>query len=104
MPCLRRICATGTPASPSFRIATICDSLNFDFFIGLSSTENPARKVHCQLSTGRGSLRLILQIVADNHNDFNISQIWNVEDILSATLTAGSYWAVYNAPFGSWEM
>src|SRR5262252_858629 len=33
MPCLRRICATGTPASPSFRIATICDSLNFDFFI-----------------------------------------------------------------------
>src|SRR5262245_8796222 len=34
MPCLRAICATGNPASPSFRIATICDSVNRDFFIG----------------------------------------------------------------------
>src|SRR5512139_3655209 len=48
MPWLRRICATGTPASPSFRIATICDSLNLLLFIGLPSTENPARKVHFQ--------------------------------------------------------
>src|SRR5262249_25861796 len=36
MPCLRVICDPATPASPSFRIATICDSVNRDFFIGPS--------------------------------------------------------------------
>ena len=44
MPCLRRICATDMPASPSLRMATICASVKFDFFIGLSLTVNPARK------------------------------------------------------------
>src|SRR5689334_13451714 len=34
MPCLRIRSVTGTPASPSFRISTICDSVNLDFFIG----------------------------------------------------------------------
>ena len=32
MPCLRVNCAAGTPASPSFNTATICDSVNRDFF------------------------------------------------------------------------
>ena len=36
IPCLRTSCATGTPASPSFRIATTCDSVNRDFFIRTS--------------------------------------------------------------------
>src|SRR5262249_1275845 len=40
MPCLRVICDTATPASPSFRIATICDSVNRDFFIGPSSPKS----------------------------------------------------------------
>src|SRR4030088_3046947 len=44
MPCLRRICATGMPASPSFKIATICDSLNLDFFIGLPSSVKSCQK------------------------------------------------------------
>jgi hypothetical protein len=48
MPDLRRICATGTPASPSFRIATIRDSVNLDFLIGPPWTTIPARKVHFQ--------------------------------------------------------
>src|SRR3954453_9250390 len=44
MPCLRVNCATATPASPSFRIATICDSLNRDFFIGLPSSAKSCQK------------------------------------------------------------
>src|SRR5689334_8732343 len=31
MPCRRSRSATGTPASPSFKIATICSSVNRDF-------------------------------------------------------------------------
>src|SRR6202049_3554640 len=45
MPCLRVICATVTPASPSFRIATICDSVNRDFFIRTSG------EISCQKNT-----------------------------------------------------
>jgi hypothetical protein len=36
--------ATATPASPSFRIATICDSVNRDFFIGLPSGPKSCQK------------------------------------------------------------
>jgi hypothetical protein len=55
IPYLRISCATGNPASPYCRIATICDSLNFDFFIlRLPEQSNPARKVHFDLSTYRG--------------------------------------------------
>jgi len=34
---------TGTPASPSLRIATIYDSVNFDLFV-----DKHARSVHCR--------------------------------------------------------
>src|SRR5687768_6258508 len=33
MPCLRTISEIGTPDSPSFRMLTICDSLNLDFLM-----------------------------------------------------------------------
>src|ERR1022692_5033664 len=50
MPCLRVTCATVTPASPSFRIATICDSVNRDFFIRtsgeISCQKNPVIAVY----------------------------------------------------------
>src|SRR6185436_11635695 len=44
MPCLRANCATARPASPSLRIATICDSVNRDFFIGLPSSTKSCQK------------------------------------------------------------
>src|ERR1051326_4431252 len=44
MPCLRVSCATATPASPSFRIPTICDSVNRDFFIGPSLQAKSCQK------------------------------------------------------------
>ena len=43
IPCLRTISAIGTPASPSFKIATICDSVNLDFFI--SSPVSPRESI-----------------------------------------------------------
>src|SRR5438093_11060419 len=46
IPCLRMISATGTPASPSFRTATICDSENRDFRIG-PSQDRPTRVHPC---------------------------------------------------------
>src|SRR5512138_514359 len=53
MPCLRVNCATVTPASPSFRIATICDSVNRDFFMGppwsrQSCQKSPVVAVYCE--------------------------------------------------------
>ena len=53
MPCLpQQISATGTPASPSFRIATICVSVNRDFRMPIPpSCGHP--KVSLQLSTDR---------------------------------------------------
>src|SRR5581483_3797019 len=45
MPCLRHTSATGTPASPSFRIATIWLSLNLLFFIATSSSLRPHSRV-----------------------------------------------------------
>src|SRR5687767_1537738 len=45
MPCLRQISLTGTPASDSFEIATICDSLKLDLF----NTKNPLIHSTCQI-------------------------------------------------------
>jgi hypothetical protein len=47
--------ATGSPASTSRRIATICDSLNFD---GRIVPPLGAPEVYLWLSSGRGSLRV----------------------------------------------
>jgi len=54
IPCLRSRSATGTPASASFRIATIWLSLNFDF--RMTAPEPGA--VYFQVPTKKGSLRV----------------------------------------------
>jgi hypothetical protein len=56
MPCLRRIRATGTRASPSFSIATTSDSPNLRYFIGLSSAICPAREVQFHFVYGARKL------------------------------------------------
>src|SRR5437016_118984 len=58
MPCLRVNCATGTPASPSFNTATICDSVNGDFFIGLPASTKSCQKSPFSLATDWGRLRV----------------------------------------------
>jgi hypothetical protein len=52
---LRHTSATGIPASPSFRIATIWLSLNLLFLIGLAPSSGRILQIH--VSTARGSLR-----------------------------------------------
>ena len=61
MPCLRVNCATGTSASPSFNTATICDSVNRDFFIGLPSGTKSCQKSPVSLSIDWGRLRVLPQ-------------------------------------------
>src|SRR5690348_15443812 len=66
MPCLRQVSPTFAPASTSFRIRTICSSLNFDFSMqsssGGNSTSNwleSARALHgrnSQLQANRDQL------------------------------------------------
>lgn len=50
--------ATGIPASPSLRIATICDSVNGDFFIGLPSGVESCRKSPVHAVPGLGKLSI----------------------------------------------
>jgi len=41
---------------------------------------------------------VVISVLADNGGTSSISAIWNEADLLSATLTAGSYTATYGAP------
>jgi hypothetical protein len=50
MPCFLKISATGTPAAPSFRIATICRPANRDFRIEMPS-RRASPKVYSKVST-----------------------------------------------------
>lgn len=57
---MRANCATATPAFPSFGIATICDSVNRDYFIGLPSAVKSCQKspVRAVYRSGKLSARL----------------------------------------------
>lgn len=78
--------------------------------VGLAIANSPARSIPFQFTfTTTASISLIpgmnsgdmvtISVLADNGGTSSLSQSWNESDLLSTTLTGGTYWAIYGAPF-----